>query len=67
MERGVGDGCDVQGKTVAVSGSGNVAQYTTEKLIQLGAKVVSLSDSSGTVIQKSGFTTKVTNALLVSP
>ncbi len=38
---------DLKGKTVLVSGSGNVAQYATEKATQLGAKVVTLSDSSG--------------------
>lgn len=43
------------GKTCVVSGSGNVAQYTVEKLHQLGAKVVSLSDSNGTVYDKDGF------------
>ena len=42
------------GKTVAVSGSGNVAQYATERAMQLGAKVVSLSDSSGTVHDPQG-------------
>ena len=45
-----------QGKTCTVSGSGNVAQYTVEKLNQLGAKVVSLSDSGGTVHDKDGIT-----------
>ena len=45
-----------QGKTCAVSGSGNVAQYTVEKINQLGGKVVSLSDSSGTVHDKDGIT-----------
>ena len=44
------------GKTCTVSGSGNVAQYTVEKLNQLGAKVVSLSDSAGTVYDKDGIT-----------
>jgi len=44
------------GKTVSVSGSGNVAQYATEKAMQLGAKVVTCSDSSGTVYDKDGFT-----------
>jgi glutamate dehydrogenase (NADP+) len=39
-----------------VSGSGNVAQYTAEKLIHLGAKVVSLSDSSGTIYDPEGIT-----------
>ena len=38
---------DIKGKVVAVSGSGNVAQYTVEKLIELGAKVVTMSDSNG--------------------
>ncbi|GAA4275147.1 NADP-specific glutamate dehydrogenase [Aquimarina gracilis] len=43
-----------KGKTVTVSGSGNVAQYATEKAIQLGAKVVTLSDSSGYIYDKDG-------------
>jgi glutamate dehydrogenase (NADP+) len=43
-----------EGKVCTVSGSGNVAQYTVEKLNQLGAKVVSLSDSSGTVHDPDG-------------
>ncbi len=43
-----------KGKICTVSGSGNVAQYTVEKLNQLGAKVVSLSDSAGTVYDKDG-------------
>jgi len=42
------------GKTVAVSGSGNVAQYATEKVNQLGGKVVTLSDSSGTIHDPAG-------------
>ena len=42
------------GKTVTVSGSGNVAQYATEKATQLGAKVVTLSDSSGYIYDKDG-------------
>lgn len=42
-------------KSVAVSGSGNVAQFCVEKAIQLGAKVVSMSDSSGTVHCPGGF------------
>ncbi|BFZ55819.1 NADP-dependent glutamate dehydrogenase [Savitreella phatthalungensis] len=44
------------GKTVALSGSGNVAQYAALKAIELGAKVVSLSDSKGSVICQAGFT-----------
>ena len=43
-----------KGKTVCVSGSGNVAQFATEKAIQLGAKVVTLSDSSGTLFDPDG-------------
>ena len=44
----------LEGKTCLVSGSGNVAQFTTEKLIELGAKVVTLSDSSGYIHDESG-------------
>ncbi|MCX2680573.1 NADP-specific glutamate dehydrogenase [Galbibacter sp. EGI 63066] len=47
-------GDSFEGKTVTVSGSGNVAQYATEKATQLGAKVVTLSDSSGTIYDKDG-------------
>jgi len=43
-----------KGKTVAVSGSGNVAQYTVEKVNRLGGKVVSLSDSHGTIYDPDG-------------
>jgi len=43
-----------KGKTVVVSGSGNVAQYTVEKVTQLGGKCVSLSDSNGTIYDKDG-------------
>jgi glutamate dehydrogenase (NADP+) len=46
----------LDGKVCAISGAGNVAQFTAEKLNQLGAKVVSLSDSSGTVVDKDGIT-----------
>ena len=42
------------GKTCTVSGSGNVAQYTVEKINQLGGKVVSLSDSAGSIYDKDG-------------
>ena len=42
------------GKTVVISGSGNVAQYAAEKVIELGGKVVSMSDSSGSVYDKEG-------------
>lgn len=44
----------IEGKTVAVSGSGNVAQYATEKVLMLGGKVVTLSDSSGSVYDPDG-------------
>ncbi len=44
----------LQGKTCLVSGSGNVAQYTTEKLNQLGAKIITLSDSSGYIYDEKG-------------
>lgn len=44
-----------KGKTVAISGSGNVAQYALEKVIHLGGKVVTVSDSSGYVYAKNGF------------
>ncbi len=44
----------LEGKTCLVSGSGNVAQFTTEKLVELGAKVVTLSDSSGYIYDESG-------------
>jgi len=47
-------GDSFKGKTVTVSGSGNVAQYATEKSIQLGAKVITLSDSSGYIYDKDG-------------
>ena len=44
----------LQGKSVVISGSGNVAQYAAEKSIQLGAKVLTLSDSSGYVMDPDG-------------
>ncbi len=47
-------GEDFQGKVCTVSGSGNVAQYTIEKLNQLGAKAVTLSDSNGTIYDRDG-------------
>src|SRR5574344_398665 len=45
---------DLKGKTVLVSGAGNVAQYTVEKLIQLGAKPVTMSDSDGYIYDPDG-------------
>ncbi len=57
-----GDSFD--GKRVLVSGSGNVAQYTVEKLISLGAKVLSMSDSNGTVIDPDGFDAEKLNFVM---
>ncbi len=48
------NGSDIKGKTVCVSGSGNVAIYATEKAQQLGAKVVTVSDSTGWVYDPKG-------------
>src|SRR6218665_2849847 len=48
-------GKSFQGMRVSVSGSGNVAQYAVEKAMALGAKVITVSDSSGTVIDEDGF------------
>lgn len=49
-------GQELADKTVIVSGSGNVAQYAVEKAIQLGAKVVTMSDSDGTIHDLAGIT-----------
>ena len=54
MLKKVGD--DFKGKVCVVSGSGNVAEYAAEKLIQLGAKVVTLSDSNGYIYDADGIT-----------
>lgn len=45
-----------KGKTVAISGSGNVAQYAVEKVLEMGGKVVTLSDSNGTIYDADGIT-----------
>jgi glutamate dehydrogenase/leucine dehydrogenase len=47
-------GEELKGKICTVSGAGNVAQYTVEKLNQLGAKAITLSDSSGTIVDEDG-------------
>ena len=47
-------GLDLKGKTVLVSGAGNVAQYTVEKCIELGAKVLTMSDSDGYIYDPDG-------------
>jgi len=49
-------GLDFEGMRVAVSGSGNVAQYAIEKAMSLGARVITASDSNGTVVDEAGFT-----------
>ncbi|MDO9601217.1 MAG: glutamate dehydrogenase, partial [Rhodocyclaceae bacterium] len=54
----------LDGMRVSVSGSGNVAQYAIEKSLELGAKVVTASDSTGTVIDEAGFTTEKLAALM---
>ena len=48
-----------EGKTVVISGSGNVAQHAAEKALEFGAKVVSMSDSSGYIYDSEGFDLKV--------
>jgi len=48
-------GMSFEGQRVSVSGSGNVAQYAIEKLISLGARVVTVSDSQGAVVDEEGF------------
>ncbi len=47
---------DIKGKKVVISGSGNVATYAAEKAMQMGAKVLTLSDSSGFIYEKDGLT-----------
>lgn len=49
-------GKDFEGKNVVISGSGNVAQFAAEKAIQLGAKVLTLSDSQGYIVDEEGIT-----------
>ncbi len=46
----------IEGKDVVISGSGNVAQYAAEKVLQLGGKVITLSDSGGYIYDKEGIT-----------
>jgi glutamate dehydrogenase (NADP+) len=57
-------GESLKGKVCAVSGSGNVAQYTVEKLLQLGAKVVTLSDSNGFIYDEAGIDKKELSCVL---
>ena len=51
-------GDSFEGKKVTISGSGNVAQYAAEKCLELGATVLTLSDSNGTIVAKDGITKK---------
>jgi len=44
----------IEGKVAVVSGSGNAAQYTAEKLVELGAKLLTMSDSGGVIVDKDG-------------
>ncbi|HQH17165.1 MAG TPA: NADP-specific glutamate dehydrogenase, partial [Smithella sp.] len=55
---------DFKGKTVAISGAGNVAQYAVEKVNQLGGKVISLCDSSACIIDEAGIDDKKCNYVL---
>jgi len=57
-------GLSFDGMRVSVSGSGNVSQYTIEKVLELGGKVVTCSDSDGTVIDEAGFTREKLEALM---
>lgn len=54
-------GDSMTGKTVLVSGAGNVAQYAAEKALHFGAKVITFSDSKGTLVDKDGFTQEKIN------
>ncbi|GIZ07837.1 NADP-specific glutamate dehydrogenase [Flavobacterium sp. UMI-01] len=59
-------GDSIKGKTIVISGSGNVAQYAVEKAIQLGAKVVTMSDSSGYIYDEEGINTeKLAHIMLI--
>ena len=57
-------GDSIKGKTVTISGSGNVAQYAAEKCIHLGAKVLTMSDSSGYVYDKDGINEEKLNCIM---
>ena len=57
-------GKSLTGMRVSVSGSGNVAQYAVEKAMSLGAKVLTVSDSAGTVYDEAGFTPEKLNRLM---
>ena len=57
-------GLRIDGRRVAISGSGNVAQYAARKVMDLGGKVISLSDSEGTLFCEAGLNDEQWNALL---
>jgi len=54
----------LEGKTCIVSGSGNVAQYTTEKILELGGKVITLSDSNGYIFDEEGIDKEKLNFIM---
>lgn len=58
MEMLATKGTDLKGKIVAISGSGNVAQYACERVTQFGGKVITLSDSDGTIVDMEGIDAK---------
>jgi glutamate dehydrogenase (NADP+) len=53
-----------EGLRVSISGSGNVAQYAAQKAIELGAQVITFSDSDGTVVDREGFSAEKLEALM---
>lgn len=57
-------GESLAGKTACISGSGNVAQYAAEKILQRGGKVVTMSDSSGTIFDKDGIDREKLNYIM---
>ncbi len=57
-------GKDIGGTVSAVSAAGNVAQYTVEKLLQLGGKIITLSDSNGTIVDEKGIDREKLNFVL---
>ena len=57
-------GMDLKGKTVLISGSGNVAQYTAEKVLQLGGKVLTMSDSDGYIYDPDGIDREKLNYIM---
>lgn len=60
----IDNGKSMNGANVLISGSGNVAQYAAEKVLQLGGKVLSFSDSNGTIFKKSGFSKEEVEAVM---